>query len=640
MRILVTFCLVASFYFTFGQNTDLSQSYALHSYSEVPINWKMDGKLQVFLNEGINFLIEGNPEAALSNLEEFVEKDSSFWIAYYYKGICNRTLGRYTKAEKDLLRANSLNRASYEVNLELAKVYQLKRDSKNAEKYYNKSIEINPRDPVVYLLKGDLELNQNNFEGAVDYYKTALKKDSLFSEARIKIGIIEIFKTKNNRAGLPFLNDVLEKDSLNLTALTIRGLINSKLNPKQSLLDFNVILKRRPENLNIRFLRGLLLTELNDYENSFTDLRRVIQSIDENENNFIGQQTNLDKRIDILNAGQYLLRIVYGIDEVESRKIKKGFCLLLIGKQQDCINSLNEVKESEKSALCVFLKAVAYEHMGMHEMALKFYNAAISIDNEITDAHKKRGIYLMELQKWNSAEKDFSDALKINPHLYIMYKLRGVTKYHQKNFKEADQDFTRYLRSDSSNSEVFSYRGMTRIRQGKFLDSVKDFLVSSNSIAINKLELTDSIHRLLVRRDTLKALSYLNSYLRIRSRFTDARILKIEILVGQKKWGDVEKEVNDEFSDARRLSNSKEADSYLRMVSGLVLLSKNQEESALERFNWAIGLNEKNGRAFLERGKILLRRQQPKLALKDIKTASKLGLKEAKGLIREIKISN
>jgi hypothetical protein len=80
MRILVTFCLVASFYFTFGQNTDLSQSYALHSYSEVPINWKMDGKLQVFLNEGINFLIEGNPEAALSNLEEFVEKDSSFWI--------------------------------------------------------------------------------------------------------------------------------------------------------------------------------------------------------------------------------------------------------------------------------------------------------------------------------------------------------------------------------------------------------------------------------------------------------------------------------------------------------------------------------------------------------------------------------
>ena len=46
----------------------------------------MAGNIQVFMNEGINYLKEGNPELAITNFDEVIKLDSLSWIAFYYRG--------------------------------------------------------------------------------------------------------------------------------------------------------------------------------------------------------------------------------------------------------------------------------------------------------------------------------------------------------------------------------------------------------------------------------------------------------------------------------------------------------------------------------------------------------------------------
>ncbi|NOS93472.1 MAG: tetratricopeptide repeat protein, partial [Cyclobacteriaceae bacterium] len=355
MRVLLLTIILGISLRTYSQsesdiNTLLSAD--LFTYSTVAFKWNLEGKLQVLLNEGINYLDENQSEQALANLNDFLKLDTTTWVAYYYRGICFKKLNKFKSAERDFLRVITMNENSYEAHLELSKVYQIIYNFRKAEKYADKAIDIKPKEPLPYMFKGDIEFYQRNIRGAVRNYKQSLEKDPGFSAAKTKLALIEMIKARNNLSGLPMLDDLLSKDSLNKTALIIRSAVNSEMNPKKSLTDYNKLVRLIPENMFIRLSRGLLFVQLNDYESAFSDFRKVIQANNESETSFIGQQTAQDKKIDILNAGYYLLQHIYGLDESDAKKIKKAYCQLLITKYEDCIATLSTVKDHQKSGIC------------------------------------------------------------------------------------------------------------------------------------------------------------------------------------------------------------------------------------------------------------------------------------------------
>jgi tetratricopeptide (TPR) repeat protein len=374
-------------------------------------------------------------------------------------------------------------------------------------------------------------------------------------------------------------------------------------------------------------------------------MRKVIQASREDENYFIGQQTMLDKRIDILNAGNYTTRTIFGFDEADAKKIKKGFCLLLAGKYDGSIREFDLVKNVNKNSLTLFLKALANEHSGNHQEAFRLYNLALVFDNDITDAHKKRGVYLSELQNWSASEKDFSDALKINPEIHVIYKLRGITRYYQNNFSGAIDDFTRYINYLNRDSleleqpvqfkiykEVVGYRAMAYQKEDFYLDAVSDFLISDNMRAIDLALMNNSITQLISEGDTTKAIGYLNNYLRQAPYFVDARISRIRILEMQKNWDTIDQEIDEALKYG--------ASAYLHFVRALVLKEKKNDTVAIKFFTDSIELanklHETNAPAYLERGKLYAKLNKKKQAIKDFEAAEKQGSKDAARLLREL----
>jgi tetratricopeptide (TPR) repeat protein len=370
----------------------------LRAYENVAVDWTKGQATQADLNEGLNNLLENNPSVAESDFSKVIETDPKIWQAYYYRSICFKQLEKFPQARKDIEHVLKTQPSLYEGHLELGKILQLTFYMKEAESSFDKAIKIAPEKATAYYLKGNIQLLQKDKKSAAVSYHACLKNDNSFHDAQMRLGLLE----DKIDATVPYFNIVLQTDSLNRHALLIRSILTFKSNQQQCLSDLNKLVRVSPGNLMALYLRGHLLTDREDYTRAFSDFRKVIKETYADDNTFKGKQTWLDKKIDIQNAGAYAISRLYGLPDEEGDKIKKAYCLLVTGSYSDCVTTLQRTLNPGRDPLCLYLTAVACEHGRAHEEALGYYERALSFDNDILDAHKKRGIYMQELKNWIS----------------------------------------------------------------------------------------------------------------------------------------------------------------------------------------------------------------------------------------------
>jgi tetratricopeptide (TPR) repeat protein len=91
----------------------LSNYYDATDYKLVDITDHLDpkfsfsikGKIQASMNEGYNEYLEGNYFRAIKNLNEVIKHDSTYWPAYYYRGLCYKNSFKLDSATADLQKA-------------------------------------------------------------------------------------------------------------------------------------------------------------------------------------------------------------------------------------------------------------------------------------------------------------------------------------------------------------------------------------------------------------------------------------------------------------------------------------------------------------------------------------------------------
>jgi len=604
----------------------------LKSYENVAVDWKKGQATQADLNEGLNNLLENNPSVAESDFSKVIEKDPKIWQAYYYRSVCLKQLEKYTNARNDIEHVLKMQPSFYEGHLELGKILQLTYYVKEAEASFDKAIKIAPEKATAYYLKGNIQLLfQKDKKGAATSYRACLKNDSNFHDAQMRLGLLE----DKVDATVPYLDIVLRTDSLNRHALLIRSIITYKSNQQQALLDLNKLVRVSPGNLMALYLRGHLLSDREDYTRAFSDFRKVIKDSYADDNTFKGKQTWLDKKIDIQNAGAYAISRLYGFPDDEADKIKKAYCLLVTGSYGECITTLQRTLGSARDPLCLYLSAVAFEHGRAHEDALRFYERALSFDNDILDAHKKRGIYMQELKSWDQSIEDFTEVLRINPEAFIAYKLRGVSYVYKDDFKKAIDDFSKYLKHDNQDKEVTSYRAVAYEKDGQILNAAVDFAFSDSKMTLDFKRIVGLIESILQKGDTLSAMDYLDKLTSRLSHFSEGYALKIKVMIKKNDWDRVSADVKVALAHSR-VEAGDDTHSYLLTASGMVAARAKKYDAAMTNFNDAIKFDKENSLAFFERGKMLLDTGKSNKALADLKKAASLGYTDAEVVLREI----
>lgn len=607
----------------------------LWEFEEIPIDWKMEGLLQADLNEGLNNLVENNLHLAESSLTSVIKRDSTIWQAYYYRAAARKQSRKFKLAEADMLRALDLRGDFYEGLVELSKILHLNRQSRESERAVNKAIRLDRSRGAAYYLKGDINMSQKELRIAINNYKDCLGADSLFHDARIKLALLEAIAKNKISSALGHLDLVLSYDSVQKSALLFRSILVQEENKEQAIKDLSNLLTVSPGNVMALYFRGLNLAALEDYEGAFNDFHKVIKTTSTDENNFAGRQTWLDKKIDMQNAGAYVISRVYGLPEEDALKIREAYCHILRSEYDKSISVISKVSNFEQEPVAVYLKAVAFEHKGAHEHALRHYNFALALDNEIADAYKKRGIYRQELKQWDKSVEDFTAYLKLYPEAFFINRIRGVSYYHMNRFRDAIVDFGVYLENDSANNEVRGYRGMAYLKARQPLKAYVDFATSGNQQALDFLDIERLINSVLQAEDTTQALYCLDAILESVPYFTEGYVQKLKIHVARNEW----KVVSDNIQRAvknSRIDAARSKHSWLLTVQALVYSRNKDLDDAVKSLNEAIRFNKENDVAYLERGRLFLAMGKSSKAEGDFRAASALGNPQAAEMLATI----
>ncbi len=138
----------------------------INQHLDVKFEWTMGGKMQMHMNEALNYITEGNLDLALSNLDDAVKVDSVFWPAHYYRGV----------------------------------VLTRRRDLKEARKAFQHAARLNPKHPQSYVALGRLNERSGKYKEAKSFYEKAISTDPKFAPGHFGVATVELFTGELRRA--------------------------------------------------------------------------------------------------------------------------------------------------------------------------------------------------------------------------------------------------------------------------------------------------------------------------------------------------------------------------------------------------------------------------------------------------------
>jgi len=636
----------------------LHHSLTVMGYDDIPVKWDMKGTTQVFLNEGINSLKEGQYLRAIDQLTKALDEDKDVLPARYYRAIALKLLmiqkspmslgftGTTTPEDhlghalEDISYYIKKNSKSIEGQLEAGKIEILNRQTSKAIRYFEKAIDIDSDDPRGYYYLGIGHLGSGALSKAEKNFEKCNKVDSSFTSGLMQLAAIEIRKNKDVHAGLPFVERTLAVDSMQQEARAFRMMSSIERSEwKKALDDSNFLLHYDPTNLMIRISRSQALAKLDSFDLAFADIKRVLEATSVHENFFVGKQTAEDKRIDVQNVGYYLLKKMYGLDDKNRLIVKKAFCQLTLGEYDAATATIKKLDKAEDSAIAEYIYAIALEHNGMIAESEEHFSYALDLDDEIFDAHKKRAIIRTNKGKWKLAIMDFDAMERLNKGFILTYKLRGVAYYELNAFEKAVEDFDRFLAVDTTDLECYLNRAMSYRNLKNYPMSIRDFINAKEYKQIDFPKLHREIDSMLMNGDTVQLNEFALHVMKIPSKSgfgIDLELIKVKLMHFQRKWAFIDFR----FSQLvlRKIDgDNKQYISCTMTAKGARFVDVGKFDEAIDMYNEALSYDKENFITYLERGQLQIKLNNPTKAGKDLSEAARLGDKRAEAMLMKLK---
>ncbi len=125
----------------------------------------------------------GMTSEASDYLNQALELKGDSANAHLWKGRIYLMLSDYENAETELKTA--LDKKSVEANLYLAKLYEAQDDAETAASYYETYLDSGDADSEVMYALGMAEMNQENYQGAIEYFQSGLAMEEVTNEQEL-----------------------------------------------------------------------------------------------------------------------------------------------------------------------------------------------------------------------------------------------------------------------------------------------------------------------------------------------------------------------------------------------------------------------------------------------------------------------
>ena len=161
------------------------------------------------------------------------------------------------------------------------------------------------------------------------------------------------------------------------------------------------------------------------------------------------------------------------VNELDSGQ-KYDEILVLCDNQLAEINSGNG-NNKEFLADIYYAKGFGYFLKEEYQFAIEYFNKAIKLKPDLTEAYCNRGNTKYDLGQYSEAIEDFNKAIELNPDFSEAYYRRGRTKFILNQYEDAIEDYTKAIELDPDNSNIYYHRGLANRKLKQYIKAILDY---------------------------------------------------------------------------------------------------------------------------------------------------------------------
>jgi tetratricopeptide (TPR) repeat protein len=273
------------------------------------------------------------------------------------------------------------------------------------------------------------------------------------------------------------LNQILQQDSDNITALITRGdLYRNNGRYQEALADLNRSIQLDPNSYAAISLRGDIHRVQGKYDEAFVDLNRALEL--KQDSAFALRSRGALYR----EQGRYK-EALEDLSHTISLDSNSAFAFSTRGKTYASLNRypealadfnrLLQIRPDDSEALS--LRGETYRLMERYKEALADFTQAIKIEPQNAFALGSRGQVYQVTERYDQALQDFNDAIQIDPKLVWAITARARLYVSKENYVAALQDANRLIELDPKNAQAIADRGELYRLTGKNQEAIADF---------------------------------------------------------------------------------------------------------------------------------------------------------------------
>lgn len=405
-------------YYQNGQYREASENFrkTIHTPQAVPTYFYMLSKsldAQGQTEEAIQILLEGIP------MIDYYESQPDKGYGHF-ASISNYSYGAFKTFRRILA-------PTYSFRAVLFEFYRKLGDEEQAMDMINQAIGLFPGESDLYLMRGNLNLQQRMSERALEDYKEVIRLEPTLIKGYYQIAMAYRQMDREEEA----LNTFLELHRKEPSPVACYWLADSYYR-----------LDRAEEALRIN--------------------EQLLEMEDDDPLNYMQLGEIMIKLHRFREAEQAFGQAIEQNDHAEAR-YRKSFALYMQGKFEEAMAELQESEklDPDKTQNPSYHMALGqiYKAMGDWQFAVDAYSKSIELDSEYLPSLQYRAECYLELSDFYAAVTDCSKAIRIHAEEIKLYQMRSYAYYRLQNYSLARKDIFKIIQLEPESASGYGQLG-------------------------------------------------------------------------------------------------------------------------------------------------------------------------------------
>ena len=328
-----------------------------------------------------------------------------------------------------------------------------------------KEIRKNPKDSKAWYKKGEFLYRQGKYEEALLCYDKVMEFNSDDFEAPVKKGETLVELGRYEDALNYYVNIIEDRDPGSFQYLTLvngmnglgKTLAGRKLYPEANRF-FDKVLRYKPDNHEAWYNKGRALAAEGDYSQALICIDNALKDAPSMWDYLI-EKGRIAKEAGDFNEAEKCYDKLIEVDPGNKSRYE----------------NLKEAAALEKDPAYCYKEGERFIKNKDYDKAITYFDRALKLRPEYTDAISKKGYALYLKGKYSEAEECYDKALELSPDFRKVWYDKAVLLGRLGKYAEAEEFFDKILSKNPNNYKVLYNKGLALHKQEKYEEALRCF---------------------------------------------------------------------------------------------------------------------------------------------------------------------